>query len=230
MCGVTASNDVDSIETAASAAPRSAAKPTLRERQRELTRAALLEGARQAFEERGYSAVTVDDITSRAGTSRGTFYLHFTKATVLQALLAEAFGLSGTTGEVELPVNLAVADLSTHDAVRAWLRSYVRVWQTHRLLARAWMEGDVIDPELGAMTDRRIARAVDALSRRMLDNHQARGLNLDAEQARAEAALLDLQLQYFCYHVVGRRLDVSLEAGIDALARHWHASLQGPTP
>lgn len=197
-------------------------KPTLRERQRELTRAALLDGARRAFEERGYSAVTVDDITSRAGTSRGTFYLHFTKATVLQALLGEAFGLSEESGETAIPTNLGVADLSTPDAVRAWLRSYVRVWQTHRLLARAWMEGDAIDPELGAMTDRRIARAVDALSRRILD-----GTASTPEQARATAALMDLELQYFCYHVVGRKLDVSIEAGVDVMARHWFTSLHG---
>jgi AcrR family transcriptional regulator len=196
-------------------------KPTLRERQRELTRAALLDGARQAFEERGYSAVTVDDITSRAGTSRGTFYLHFTKATVLQALLGEAFGLSGE--EPRIPTNLGVADLSTPDAVRAWLRSYVRVWQTHRKLARAWMEGDAIDPELGAMTDRRVARAVDALSRRILENNEGTA----PEQARATAALMDLELQYFCYHVVGRRLDVEIEAGVDAMARHWFAALHG---
>jgi AcrR family transcriptional regulator len=202
-------------------------KPTLRERQRGLTRSALLDGARRAFEERGYSAVTVDDITSRAGTSRGTFYLHFTKATVLQALLGEAFGLSDVPGEVANPTNLAVADLSTPAAVRGWLRSYVGVWQTHRLLARAWMEGDAIDPELRAMTDRRIARAVEALTTRIVEAHRARGASIEPEQARAEAALMDLELQYFCYHVVGRDLDVSVEAGLDAMTRHWHSALHG---
>lgn len=204
-------------------------KPSLRERQRELTRAALLDGARRAFEERGYSAVTVDDITSRAGTSRGTFYLHFTKATVLQALLGEAFGLTDDApAAAKLPTNLVVADLSDLDAIRTWLTAYVRVWQTHRPLARAWMEGDAIDPELGSMTDRRIARAVEALSRRIVEGHRNRGVTIDHEQARATAALMDLQLQYFCYHVVGRELNVSVAAGIEAMARHWHSSLHGP--
>lgn len=207
---------------------KDALKPSLRERQRELTRAALLDGARRAFEERGYSAVTVDDITSRAGTSRGTFYLHFTKATVLQTLLGGAFGLTDDApAAARLPTNLAVADLSDLDAIRTWLTAYVRVWQTHRLLARAWMEGDAIDPELRSMTDHRIARAVEALSRRIVEGHRGRGLKVEPEDTRATAALMDLQLQYFCYHAVGRELHVSIDAGIEAMARHWHTSLYG---
>lgn len=202
-------------------------KPTLRERQRELTREALLAGARGAFEERGYASVTVDDITSRAGTSRGTFYLHFTKATALQELLREAFEFAQVADDGPVPTALARADLSDVRAIRAWLRRYVAVWQTHRLLARAWMEGDAIDPELRAMTDRRISRAVDALSARIRDAHRDRGLGVTAEQARARATLMDLELQYFCYHVVGRGLDVPIDAGLDVMAEHWARSLHG---
>jgi AcrR family transcriptional regulator len=202
-------------------------KPTLRERQRELTREALVRGARVAFEERGYAAVTVDDITSRAGTSRGTFYLHFTKATVLQELLYEAFRFSDSVEDSSAPVALPIADLSGPAAVRAWLRGYVGVWETHRRLARAWMEGDAIDPELRAMTDRRIRRAVDALSTRIQDEHRRRGLAVTPEQAQARATLMDLELQYFCYHVVGRELPTPIEAGVDAMAEHWARSLHG---
>lgn len=194
-------------------------KPNLRDRQRALTRQALLEGARAAFEERGYGAVTIEDITTRAGASRGTFYLHFTKAEVLRELLRGAFDPAHT--EV---AGLARVDLGSVAAVRHWLESYVLVWQAYRLLGRAWMEGDATDPDLGAMTDRRIARTVDALAGRIL----AESPTVPRAQARARAALMDLQLQYFCYHVVGRGLEIDIGAGLDAMASQWWHGLTDP--
>jgi len=194
-------------------------KPNLRDRQRALTRQALLEGARAAFEERGYGAVTIEDITTRAGASRGTFYLHFTKAEVLRELLQGAFDPAHTD-----VASLTNADLGSVAAVRHWLESYVVVWQTSRLLGRAWMEGDATDPDLGAMTDRRIARTVAALAERIM----ARSPAVSPAEARARAALMDLQLNYFCYHVVGRGLDIEIPAGLDAMAGQWWHGLTAP--
>lgn len=59
----------------------------LRERRKKLTRQALQEAALSAFAAHGYVSVSIDDIAQRAGTSRSTFYLHFSgKADVLRAL------------------------------------------------------------------------------------------------------------------------------------------------
>lgn len=59
----------------------------LRERRKGLTRQALQEAALSAFAAHGYVSVSIDDIAQRAGTSRSTFYLHFSgKADVLRAL------------------------------------------------------------------------------------------------------------------------------------------------
>jgi AcrR family transcriptional regulator len=194
-------------------------KPNLRDRQRALTRQALLGGARAAFEERGYGAVTIEDITTRAGASRGTFYLHFTKAEVLRELLQSAFNPTGADF-----ASLTEADLGSIAAVRRWLESYVSVWRANRLLARAWMEGDATDPDLGAMTDRRIERTVTVLAERIV----AQAPGVGRAEARARAALLDLQLQYFCYHVLGRNLDVEPAAGLDAMANQWWHGLTDP--
>ena len=65
-----------SAEKAASS-EKAPARQSLCERQRSLTREALLAGAAEAFAESGYSDVTIDHIAARAGTSRGTFYLYF---------------------------------------------------------------------------------------------------------------------------------------------------------
>jgi AcrR family transcriptional regulator len=62
-------------------------KLTMRDRHRILTREHITAAALEAFAERGYVAVTVDDIARRAGIGRATFYLHFDgKAAVLREL------------------------------------------------------------------------------------------------------------------------------------------------
>jgi hypothetical protein len=38
---------------------------------------------------------------------------------------------------------------------------------------------------------------------------------------------MDLQLQYFCYHVLVRGLDVDIKAGIAAIADQWIAAIHG---
>ena len=48
------------------------------------------------------------------------------------------------------------------------------------------------------------------------------------DEARARAALMDLQLNYFCYHVVGRGLDIEIPAGLDAMASQWWHGLTDP--
>lgn len=68
-------------------------KPSLRDRQRELTRQSICDAALAAFEHKGYPSVTVDDIVKLAGVSRATFYLHFdSKAAVLRALRTKRLG------------------------------------------------------------------------------------------------------------------------------------------
>jgi AcrR family transcriptional regulator len=57
---------------------------------REERRQQLLACARDAFAEKGYQAVTVDDVVARAEIARGTFYLYFDdKRAVLDALVDE---------------------------------------------------------------------------------------------------------------------------------------------
>ena len=59
-------------------APNDERQPTLRDRQRVAIRAELRRAAYRLFTDRGFDAVSVDDITEAAGMSRRTFFRHVT--------------------------------------------------------------------------------------------------------------------------------------------------------
>lgn len=196
--------------------------PSLRERQREMTREALLKGAAEAFAEHGYNDVTIDEIASRAGTSRGTFYLYFSKGEVLAELIQRAFFASiGSSSDSGLFADLHAAAPYTVESVAAWLSGYVAVWQRHSRLVRAWMEGDATDPEVERMTRWRVERAVSVLTTVLAEQADQRNEKVDAELLRARATLMDLELQSFCFNVVVRGLRVDYDLGLRALAEQW---------
>lgn len=200
-------------------------RANLRERQREMTREALLEGAKEAFAVAGYSDVTIDDIAQRAGTSRGTFYLYFTKGKILAELIERAFtkSIGGSLRTALLP-DIKSAEPFDVDSLHRWIRSYVDTWHKNKPLVRAWMEGDAFDPEIQAITQRRINRAVDLITEVLIAHHDT-SQKVDVEEVRARAVLLDLQLQYFCWYLVVRDIKIDREAGLRTLALQWHAAI-----
>ena len=65
----------------------------------------LLRAAEESFAEHGLAAAKVEDITARAGVSKGAFYLHFESKEdcfrqIVEGVLAR---IAATAGEVELP-------------------------------------------------------------------------------------------------------------------------------
>ena len=50
----------------------------LRRQQRDFTRQKLVDAARELFKRNGTRGTSIDDIAKAAGTSRATFYAHFT--------------------------------------------------------------------------------------------------------------------------------------------------------
>lgn len=59
-------------------------KISKRQQQATLTKAALFESAITLFNEKGYNTVTIEDITQRAGTAKGSFYTYFrTKSDII---------------------------------------------------------------------------------------------------------------------------------------------------
>jgi len=97
------------------------------------TRERLLDAAHALFAERGFNAVTIEDVVERAGYTRGAFYAHFAdKAAIFWELAdRENLGLFAELGEVA-----GAGTAASLEAAQAWFDRVVG----RRPLARAFGE------------------------------------------------------------------------------------------
>jgi AcrR family transcriptional regulator len=107
------------------------------------TVARLLAAGLAEFEERGFHAVTVDDVVRRASTSHGTFYLYFAnKDDLFGALAAEALRAMDRLSD-EFPV--VTTDGAGRAALRKWVTAFCDTYQAHAPVMRILSQADVID-------------------------------------------------------------------------------------
>jgi AcrR family transcriptional regulator len=114
-------------------------------------RDALLAAASHLFEQRGYEAVTADEIAATAEVSIGTFYSYFrNKRQVFLTLMAAC--IEWLTG-----LNIAGIDLSgdSRAAIRAMVERAMTRDELSYGMRRAWVELLPRDPEIAAF-DRQI--------------------------------------------------------------------------
>ncbi len=99
---------------------------SLRAAQKQMTHELFLAKALELFETKGYSATTIDDIATAAGSTRTTFYLHFaSKAEVMSALLAKVDAI--LTAADDPPLTEVVASGSRY-LIHAWLDRKLSQW------------------------------------------------------------------------------------------------------
>jgi AcrR family transcriptional regulator len=85
------------------------------------TKIALLRAAESVFAEKGLVAAKVEEITRRAGTSKGAFYLHFESKEEAFKHVVEAF-LARTSSMLPTPESLPVAE-----TLAGWLDAWLRI-------------------------------------------------------------------------------------------------------
>lgn len=194
-------------------------RPTLREAKRRLTRDRLVEAATAAFQAKHYVDVTIDDISERAGTSRGTFYLYFpSKAKILTECLGEyELGLEELWRRFESLESVTVATL------QSWLTAYVQLYEKHRLLLNSRQQAEGTEEEFRTSATERVKDTIGRWQR--LDAVQSmittdQGLEL-------RLLLFTAELDRFLYLWIIQGIEVDREKAITKLAEHWYDVLRG---
>jgi len=109
------------------------------------TIASILDATRRIFLVKGYAGTTIDEITTEAGVSRGSFYTYFpSKRDVLLALGANS--LSAASQLIK-----ELADLGPDwkpDDLAKWTRSYFDLLEEHGAFAFGWTQAAHEDDEI----------------------------------------------------------------------------------
>jgi AcrR family transcriptional regulator len=118
---------------------------TLRDVQRETTRARLVDAAQESFVTTSYTATTIDEIVRRAGVTRATFYLHFGSKSNIVPELSRRLKLLSAGLDEHLGIAIRAGD---RVSIRAWLAAAFQFWDEIRPLAVAIEEAASIEPQV----------------------------------------------------------------------------------
>jgi AcrR family transcriptional regulator len=100
----------------------------------------ILSAASALFSERGYYAVSMDDVAAAAEVSRATLYRHFSTKPVLLGELSSWSVLESNHLSAELRDITAGPDQTP---LRMWLARYVHFHRTYGGVIRAWYDGAI---------------------------------------------------------------------------------------
>ncbi|SFI48983.1 MULTISPECIES: TetR/AcrR family transcriptional regulator [Microbacterium] len=201
-----------------------AVSPPARAARKGDTRDRLLAAARAVFAERGFPAATVDDIVTQAGSTRATFYMHFSSK-------AELLGeIVGTIEEYFILIDgTALEDavrVGDPDRLRAWIDDKLDHWTAIRPALGMLVHADS-DPEVAQSVETSHDKVIAQL-RRALDSADrfAPGERL-ARSTVAFGALQHLSRRYASDGWAGR---LDRAGAVEALAANWAALLLDRRP
>lgn len=140
----------------------------------------ILSAASVLFSERGYYAVSMEDVAAAAEVSRATLYRHFgTKVALLEELSSWS-----TLESARLSSELrGIAAGQSPDALRAWLARYVHFHRTYGGVIRAWYDGAIARQVPGDSVARGMRCLYDSVQTLLAQYRLAPGLDLDVAAA-----------------------------------------------
>lgn len=182
-----------------------------------MTRSLLLEAGLETFHEKGYGAATIDEVATRAGANRATFYLHFSsKAQLMRALIEQ---INDTVVSSDRPRLTQVVASGNREQIRAWLARRFDQWaEIMPYVVAAYQASD---------TDAEIAAAVEAwLESAIAEIHE--GLDLadrfEATTRRARSVLAFGQVEFLSRrwaHAGGWTEATTRETALETLTDSW---------
>lgn len=197
-----------------------APKPNLRRAQKEMTRAMLVQRAGELFTERGYAAVTIDEITNAVGCSRATFYLHFAgKIDVLREVAQTILTERPVDVYAELDEILATGD---RDDFARWMRRALDWFLANRDFLPVWDEAASLEPEfrkLSRITSDQLADAMPKFLATWPADRRA--------EARLRVILLVSQLErFFTRWIVQGAIETTPDEAARVLTDIWYPALR----
>jgi AcrR family transcriptional regulator len=189
----------------------------MRIEQRQITRTRLIDASIQVFAERGFSRATVDDIVVAAGTTRSTFYLHFSsKADVLPEMLER----SATHFRKMYDDLGTIVQNPSFIGVRDWLSDSMNEWVKVRDLIGPVLAATKVEPVVQEAVDRRANDQSDELASSLHAAIPTLGLEEGRIIARILMAPWGTYLDLFV-----RQVPFDREKVLDILAEAWMAFL-----
>ncbi|NMM90546.1 TetR family transcriptional regulator [Rhodococcus sp. SRB_17] len=197
---------------------------TLRDEQKRATRAKLVDAARTLFEERGYAAVTVDDIASVVGCSRATFYVHFpSRVEMLKTIGAAGMATSALASYMDLD---EVLDSGSRAEFTLWLEQSFDWFDENKRLLPAWDEAVALEPEFRITARDGISGLPDAMPK-----YLSRWPADEQDEARLRVELLVTQLErFFTRWAVQGTIDVTRAQAARVLTDIWFPALSPADP
>ena len=170
----------------------------------------LLDAGLEVFSARGYHATRVDDVVRAARTSHGTFYLYFAnKEDLLRALAVDcAQQLTDLSTDMG-PIDSGPAGYAE---LRRFLAAFLGVYRRFGPVIRAWMEGQVGDPDVDRLGFKAFAAIGGELGSRM------RAANTVEHEEIAVTALMAM-IERFSYVIASRQVVGDDDSMLDTLTR-----------
>jgi AcrR family transcriptional regulator len=186
---------------------------SLRAAQKQTTYELFLTKALELFSTKGYTATTIDDIATAAGSTRTTFYLHFSsKAEVMSVLLSKAEAILTVASD---PPLATVVTSGSRALIQAWLDQKFSQWDEIKPYLTASYEASH-EPDVAAQTERWFEGTVGQMTAAM-----DRAKRFPPAHRRIRCVLAFGQLEYLSrrYFTVGWR--VPREVCLDELTDSW---------
>lgn len=185
--------------------------------QRQITRSRLIDASIRVFTERGFFRATVDDIVEAAGTTRSTFYLHFSsKADVLPEMLER----SATHFRKMYDDLGSIVQTPSFAHVRHWLSDSMDEWSKVQDLVGPVLAAAGVEPGVRKALDHRANEQSDELAKSL--HHAIPTLDLD--EGRIIARILMAPWGTYLDLYV-RQVPFDREKVLDSLAEAWMAFL-----
>ena len=184
------------------------------------TMAKLMDAGLTVLTDRGYHAARVDDVVRLADTSHGTFYLYFAnKEDLFRALATECAEemtkLAATLGRI-------TPDAAGRDELSRWLAQFVATYRRYGAVVRAWMEDQVVDPELVRVG----LKAFSAINTNLRQRLEEASPDHVGNIATATAAMLAM-VERLAYFTSSRDLGFDDSAIVDTLTTMLHRGVFG---